>query len=219
MPHHVTQRGIRKLEIFKEPADYQRYTDLIIDNCNKYGILVRSHSWMPNHVHMVAIPLRPDSFAKALRGANSIYARWFNKKYGLSGYLWQGRYYSCPLNEDHFWAAMRYVERNPVQAGLVARAEDYRWSSAAYHCFGRRNALIDPTWDTKDVIPDWSSWLAIPNDPFSDETIRASTRKGFPCGDERFVSDMEERLKRVLRDQKRGPKRQVLKEESGFQLE
>jgi REP-associated tyrosine transposase len=116
-------------------------TDLMVENCEKFGVLVRSHAWMPNHVHLVAVPLQPDSFAKAFRRAHSMYARWFNRKYGLSGYLWQDRFFSCPLDEDHFWAAMRYVERNPVRAGLVARAEDYPWSSAAFHSFGRPNAL------------------------------------------------------------------------------
>src|SRR6266446_2953558 len=133
VPHHVTQRGIRKSDIFLEAADYRKYTDLIIENSRKYGVVIRSYSWMPNHVHLIAIPLHPDSFAKTFRRAHSIYARWFNRKYGLSGYLWQDRYFSCPLDEAHFWAAMRYVERNPVRAGLVSKAEDYPWSSAAFH--------------------------------------------------------------------------------------
>jgi REP-associated tyrosine transposase len=206
VPHHITQRGIRKTDVFCEPADYCRYTDLMVENCERFGVLIRSHVWMPNHIHWVAVPLKPDSFAKALRRAHSIYARWFNKKYGLSGYLWQDRFFSCPLDEDHFWAAMRYVERNPVRARLVARAEDYPWSSAAYHSFGRPNALIDSTWSPQDAIPDWSNWIAIPNDSAHEQAIRSNTRTGFPCGAEGFVMQVEKQLGRILRTLKRGPK-------------
>jgi putative transposase len=179
---------------------------LLIENCAKYGVLIRSYVWMPNHVHLVAVPLEPDSFAKALRRANSVYAKWFNEKHGLSGYLWQDRFFSCPMDEGHFWAAMRYVERNPVRAGLVAAAQDYHWSSAQYHCFGRPDALIDTTWNPSDVVPDWKSWLSMTNDSTYDELIRASTRKGLPCGDEWFRNLLEKHLGRSLRPRKRAPK-------------
>jgi putative transposase len=178
----------------------------MIENCAKYGVLVRANAWMPNHIHLVAVPLQPDSFAKALRRAHSIYAKWFNKKHGLSGYLWEDRFFSCPMDEDHFWAAIRYVERNPVRAGLVASAEKYRWSSAAYHCFGRPNALIDASWNPSDVVSDWSKWLANPADAPYEQSIRTSTRKGLPCGDELFVARLEKQMDRMLRVQKRGRK-------------
>jgi REP element-mobilizing transposase RayT len=77
VPHHVTQRGIRKSDIFREDEDYRKYSDLIVDNSRKYGVLTRSYSWMPNHVHLIAIPLRPDSFAETFRRTHSTYARWF----------------------------------------------------------------------------------------------------------------------------------------------
>jgi putative transposase len=172
---------------------------------------------MPNHIHLVGIPLQPDSFCKALRRAHSMYARWFNKKYGLSGYLWQDRFFSCPLDEYHFWAAMRYVERNPVRAGLVTRPEDYSWSSAAFHCFGKPDPLIDSTWDPADIVPDWKSWIAIANDETQEQAIRANSRTGFPCGEEQFVANMELRLGRILRIQRRGRKPKH-SEESTVQL-
>jgi putative transposase len=161
---------------------------------------------MPNHVHLVAVPLESKSFAKAFRRANSIYAKWFNKKHGLSGYLWQDRFFSCPMDEAHFWAAMRYVEQNPVRAGLVEIAEDYRWSSAKYHCFGDPDALIDTTWNPSDVIPDWKSWLLMSNDATYDQAIRANTRKGLPCGDEWFLNLLEKHLGQSFRRRKRAPK-------------
>jgi putative transposase len=206
VPHHITQRGIRKTPIFHEPEDYRRYTDLMTENCAKYGVLVRAHCWMPNHIHIVAIPLHPDSFAKTFRQANSAYARLFNKKYEFSGYLWQDRFFSCPLAEGHFWAAMRYVEQNPVRAGLVATPEEYPWSSAACHSFGKANALLDTTWNPVDVVPDWKSWIASPSDSNLDQEIRTRTRAGLPCGDEDFVRAMEGEFGRILRTRKSGPK-------------
>ena len=206
VPHHITQRGVRKTDIFRHQTDYRRYTDVLIENCTKYGVLIRSYAWMPNHVHLVAVPLESKSFAKAFRRANSIYAKCFNKKHGLSGYLWQDRFFSCPMDEGHFWAAMRYVEQNPVRAGLVEIAEDYRWSSAKYHCFGDPDALIDTTWNPSDVIPDWKSWLLMANDATYDQAIRASTRKGLPCGDEWFLNLLEKHLGQSFRRSKRVPK-------------
>jgi putative transposase len=153
---------------------------------------------MPNHVHLVAVPVEPNSFAKAFRRANSVYAKWFNKKHGLSGYLWQDRFFSCPMDEGHFWAAMRYVEQNPVRARLVTAAQDYHWSSAKYHCFGEPDPLIDTTWNPSDIIPDWKSWLMIADDVY-DQAIRTNTRKGLPCGDEWFLSLIEKHLGRSLR--------------------
>jgi putative transposase len=206
VPHHITQRGIRKTSIFREAEDYQQYTDLMVENCHKYGVLVRAHCWMPNHVHLVAIPLHPDSFAKAFRRTNSTYARLFNRKYELSGYLWQDRYFSCPLGEEHFWCALRYVERNPVRAGLVSSAEDYEWSSAAFHSFGQPNSLMDTKWNPSDIVPDWKNWISNSNDSNVDQDIRAKTKTGFPCGDEHFIRSMEGELGRILRTQKPGRK-------------
>ena len=204
--HHITQRGVRKSDIFRDAADYWRYTDLVSDNCRRHGVLIRAYCWMANHVHLVAVPLQPESFARAFRRAHSIYARWFNKKYGLSGYLWQDRYFSCPLDDAHFRAAIRYVERNPVRAGLVSKAEDYRWSSATCHCFGRPDPVVDPNWNFRDFMPDWANWLTIPNDPAFDTAIRENTRVGWPSGDEGFVANMEAEMGRILRVQRRGPK-------------
>ena len=94
---------------------------------------------MTNHVHLIAVPAGPQSLALTMRDTHQAYAAWLNRKTGQSGHLWQGRFFSCVLDPDdsHYWSAVRYVERNPVRAGLVQRAEQYPWSSAAVHC-GRR---------------------------------------------------------------------------------
>ena len=88
---------------------------------------------MTNHIHVIAVPQRADSLANAFRHAHSIYALRFNRKYRFSGHLWQDRFYSCALDERHMWATIRYVELNPVRAGLTSKASDYPWSSPLSH--------------------------------------------------------------------------------------
>jgi putative transposase len=89
---------------------------------------------MSNHVHLIVVPHRPDSLARALQHAHGGYAAYRNARAAASGHVWQGRYYSCPLDAPHLWAALRYCELNPVRAGLVTEPEEYRWSSATAHC-------------------------------------------------------------------------------------
>jgi len=161
---------------------------------------------MSNHVHIIAIPQHEDTFEKVFRKAHAEYARKFNEKYELRGHLWQSRFFSCPMDEVHYWAAIRYVERNPVRAGMVRRADEYRWSSARAHCgLGRDQLLVDlPTHPLG--VKDWSEWLALPNPYELDGKIRKCTHGGWPCGAEGFVEKLESVYGRPLRPQKPGPK-------------
>jgi putative transposase len=134
MPHHITQRGIHQTNIFVDPADRLFYSDLLFHASQQYRMFIHAYTWMTNHVHIIAVPESEDTLERVFRKAHSEYARKFNRKYELRGYLWQDRFFSCPLDEPHYWAAIRYVERNPIRAGMVRRAEDYRWSSARVHC-------------------------------------------------------------------------------------
>jgi putative transposase len=119
-----------------------------------------------------------------------MYSNRFNKKHGFVGHLWQERPFSCVLAGSHLLNAIRYVELNPVRAGIVGAASDYRWSSARSHCMGTFDPLLDPEWGRPEVIPDWAAWLAGPVDPESDRILRARTMKGIPFGDEAFVQQV-----------------------------
>jgi putative transposase len=114
---------------------------------------------MTNHVHLVAVPEREHSLGRALRAAHTVYAWYFNTRQQLSGHLWQGRFHSSPMDEDHLSAAVRYAERNPVRAGVVERAEDYRWSSAEAHCGVRSDPLLDTAFPEPGIIEDWQHCL------------------------------------------------------------
>jgi putative transposase len=206
-PHHITQRGVRQTNIFLDAADHLFYSDLLLDASRQYGMSIHSYTWMTNHVHIIAVPERENTFEKVFRKAHAEYARKFNKKYELRGYLWQDRFFSCPMDEAHYWAAIRYVERNPIRAGVVRRADEYRWSSARARCgLGRDRLLTDLPTHPLGVM-DWSEWLAVPNPHELDGKIRKCTRGGWPCGDERFVENLESVYGRQLRPQKPGPKR------------
>jgi len=206
LPHHVTQRGVRRCDTFIDLQDREVYARLLLTSCQKYSLAILSYCWMTNHTHLIAVPQYETSLALVLRDTNGLYAVYFNRKYGFSGHLWQARFYSCVLDELHLWSAIRYVERNPVRAGLVRRAEDYLWSSAAAHCLAKPDALLAPVEPASPLIPDWSAWLAGQEDPSELKAIRINTGTGRPLGSKSFLQHLEVLLGRPLVPRKRGPK-------------
>ena len=121
-----------------EDADRLCYLRLLRRYCTEYQLKLGGYCLMGNHVHLLAIPEREDSLARALGRAHNDYSRWVNLKRGKNpGHVWQNRYYSCPLEEQHAWEALRYGELNPVRAGMVQSAAGWRWSSAPAHAAGK----------------------------------------------------------------------------------
>jgi REP-associated tyrosine transposase len=206
-PHHVTQRGNRRAAIFNDESDRYVYLSLLRQNAQKHGVRIWAYALMPNHVHLVAVPATVSSMGAALRNTHGAHALYFNRKHGAAGHLWQGRYFSCVLDHFHFWAAVRYVERNPVRAGLVARAEDYPWSSAAAHCDLRQDLLLSGDLPAAVGIRNWSAWLS-GRDERAEESIRKATAVGRPCGSDEFLIVLEKRLARRLRPARPGRKPQ-----------
>src|SRR5215831_9314990 len=134
VPHHVTQRGNARQVIFGCDADRLTYLELLRQHCELYQLSLLGYCLMSNHVHLVVIPRASHSLAQALKHTHGRYAAYWNARQCCSGHVWQGRFYSCPLDDAHLWTALRYVELNPVRAGVVDAAERWRWSSAASHC-------------------------------------------------------------------------------------
>jgi len=161
---------------------------------------------MTNHVHVVAIPEREGSLWRTFHRCHGCYATEFNLKYRCSGHVWQARPYSCALDDAHLWAAIRYVELNPVRAGMVYRAEQYRWSSAPAHCGLVEAPLLDTVWRSPAEIQDWKRWLAFENADDINQRIRQRTHTGRPCGDGAFVRLAEQLTGRCLFPKKPGPK-------------
>ena len=169
---------------------------------------------MTNHVHVIGEPRCADSIAKTFKYCHGAYATEFNKKYSKSGHLWQGRPFSCVLDESHAWAALRYVERNPVRAGMVGRAEDYRWSSASSHCGLTSDPLLSSNWPPEGIPRDWRSQLAGEANTEEEDRIREKTYTGRPCGSEDFMRTTESATRRVLAPSKRGRKSNGVEERS-----
>jgi putative transposase len=133
IPYHITQRGNGRQQVFFDPYDYQLYLDLLRRYAEDAQLRLRAYCLMPNHVHLIAAPARPNSMASALGRTHADYARHFNLKRRSCGHAWQARFFSCPLDAAHLWNAMAYVERNPVRARIVDEAGQYPWSSAGPH--------------------------------------------------------------------------------------
>ena len=145
---------------------------------------------MTNHIHLVVVPATDDGLQRVLKPLHMRYAQRINRARGWKGHLWQGRFFSSPLDEAYLWAAVRYVERNPVRAGIVRRAENYRWSSASAHCGNNSDSLLnlESSWSKQfAVIDDWSAWLAEGDEAEEIQILRQNIDKGLPCGDESFV--------------------------------
>ena len=142
IPHHVTQRGNGRRFILDCDADQAVYLKLLRENMKLYGGAVIGYCVMSNHIHLIATPTKADGLAEALKQTHGRYACYWNVARQSSGHVWQGRYYSCPLDPAHLWEALRYTELNPLRARLVAAAELWPWSSAASHCGGKSTKSI-----------------------------------------------------------------------------
>ena len=134
LPHHITQRGNRREDVFFTNTDRQMYLSWLKDYCDQHKVDILAYCLMTNHVHLVAVPSTEKGLQDVLKPLHMRFAQRLNRQRGWTGHVWQGRFFSSPLDEPYMWAAIRYVERNPVRARLVRRAENYPWSSAAAHC-------------------------------------------------------------------------------------
>ena len=204
-PHHVTQRGNRRQTVFFGDSDYDLYLRLLSEGCRAAEVAIWAHCLMPNHVHLILVPADTDGLRAALGEAHRRYTRHVNSREEWRGYLWQGRFASTPMDEPYLLACARYVELNPVRAGLVRRAQDWRWSSARAHLAGKndRAVIVRPL---LELVPDWAAFLRGGLNREEYEAIRAGERTGRPLGSSAFVKGLERRLKRPLAPQKRGPK-------------
>ena len=205
-PHHLTQRGNRRQVTFFSDGDYEAYLALMGDCCVKHGVTIWAWCLMPNHVHLVSVPHTAEALALAVGEAHRRYTRHINFREGWRGYLWQGRFASYPMDAAYALAAARYVERNPVRAGLVRQAWDWSWSSAAAHVAGRGDTLVKAGGPLVAEVNDWRGFLTADEDDKTLGELRRHGRTGRPLGSLEFVLEMESILGRLLRRQKPGPR-------------
>jgi putative transposase len=144
-PHHVIQRGVNRVDIFRSESDYECFLAILRNATVKHQTDVHTYVLMSNHVHLIATPQIEDGLSVTMKNVGETYVRYFNRRYERTGGMFDGRYRSLPIDSDRYWfTCMRYVELNPIRAGMVTRPEDYRWSSYRYHALGETNDLIVP---------------------------------------------------------------------------
>ncbi len=206
VPYHITHRGNNRQAVFFAEEDRHAYLAFLRKCARAQRLKVLAYCLMPNHVHLVAIPEREGSLAKGVGYTHLRYAQAFNWRHERSGHVWENRYYSCALDERHLVAALAYVERNPVRAGLVVAAPEYEWSSAGAHV-GQHDGsgLLDiAAWRSDWTVEGWLEMLSAAQDEAQVEALRQGTRAGRPVGSEAFLTGLEHRLGRRLRPLSRG---------------
>jgi putative transposase len=205
VPHLITQRGNRGQRTFFSDQDYQSYLELMGEWCGAHQVEIWAYCLMPNHVHLIAVPHTADGLRRAIGEAHRRYTRLINFRKKWRGHLWQGRFASCALDPPHLLTAARYVELNPVRAGLVNSPSRYRWSSARAHTRGKDDTLVRVA-PLLQMVPNWRGFLARVLKEEDVKLLRSHEQTGRPLGDEAFLATLERKLGRVLRRQKPGPK-------------
>jgi putative transposase len=203
VPHHVTQRGNRRQTTFFQSGDYQYYKRLLAEWCSTRGVEIWAYCLMPNHVHLIAVPSAEPALRAAIAEVHRRYTLVVNEREGWRGCLWQGRFFSFPMDPGHLFNGARYVELNPVRAGLVARPEDWPHSSARAHLSGQSDGLVTAR-ALIERFGDWREFLAqdLPED--SADEIRKHERTGRPLGNGAFLERLEAATGRRFRRLKPG---------------
>lgn len=200
--HHVTQRGNDRQPVFVDDDERMRYISYLRESIALHGVRIRAYCLMTNHIHLLAVPETEDALSKAIGRAHYLYANHIQRLHHRSGHFWQGRFYSCALDEMHAYNVAAYVELNPVRAGMAKSAWEYRWSSAAVHCLGTddTSGLLDlDGWFEATPLAEWRETLTVVlNADTEVGKIRAHTLAGRPLGDDAFLKRLEVSFGRPL---------------------
>jgi putative transposase len=212
LPHHLIQRGNNRQSIFVDETDCARYLGDLTELAALHGAAIHAYVLMPNHVHLLLTPVAADTPARLMQSLGRRYVRWFNVRHGRTGTLWEGRYRSTVVEtERYLLACMRYIETNPVRAGLVEGPAAYRWSSHR-HQLGE---IVDP------LITEHAVYWALGNTPFErqlayrrlfdsglpegeTDAIRRATHRGWALGKGAFVAEIAALSGRRVRPLRRG---------------
>lgn len=196
MPHHITQRGNFGQKVFESDIDSRKYLAWVQEYSYKYKLSILAYCLMPNHVHFIVTPRRKDSLARTFNTVHMCYAQYVNKKTQRNGHLWQGRFFSCVLDEPYLIAALRYVERNPVRANLVDKPWNWKWSSAAVHTQKGNSLLyLENIFNIIDMnATEWEEYIKCGEDENIIDAIKRHTLVGRPLGSDRFIDNLKKRL-------------------------
>ncbi len=204
LAHHVTQRGNYRQKIFDNSDHYKQYCEWINVYSKDSGVDILAYCLMNNHVHFIAIPKRENGLANLYKTVHMRYAHYINRQKAIKGHLWQGRFYSCILDDAHLYRAIRYVENNPVRAKITRKAWEYEWSSAKEHVEDGRKPLINIS-KYKNIKSgrEWKEYLAETDCEMAEE-IRLKTNRGLAVGTDKFIETLEGKLNRSLKCVRQG---------------
>ena len=213
--HHITQRGSARQTVFSTRMDRRVYLGLLREQARLTELPILAYCLMSNHIHLILVPQDGAQLAAVLQRVHGRYAQYRNGRLARCGHLWQNRFSSCALGPAHLWAALRYVELNPVRAGRVERAEDWEWSSARAHLAGQdRSRLIDMEfWRREGGAENWRRLLRQSADETQERALRRATYAGQPFGDEEFI-----KMVRALRQPPASAMPPAAQQEPGRQL-
>jgi len=198
-PVHAFQRGHNKEPVFFDDEDYLVYLRYLKASADAFGCAIHAYVLMTNHVHFLLTPEAANSISLLFQGVGRHYVPYINKRYGRRGSLWEGRYKSCVIgSESYFLACMRYIECNPVRAGMVEYPAEYRWSSYAANALGVDNAVLKAhaiyTSLGDSAIKGSSNYKALfdgVRTEFELDMIRSSLHSGTPMGNDKFKAQVE----------------------------
>ena len=205
VPHHITQRGNRRQATFFCAEDYESYKSLMGTWCRERGVDVWAYCLMPNHIHLIAVPESESALRSAIGEAHRRYTRAVNEREGWRGHLWQGRFASYPMGPGHLFQCARYIELNPVRAGLVGAPGEWPHSSARAHLSQRDDGFVN-VGPLLERVGEWRDFLSKPQNDKLARDFRAHETTGRPLGDPQFVEGLERLVGRRLRPHRRGPR-------------
>jgi putative transposase len=212
-PHHITQRGNNRANVFFDDEDRLIYLKLLAGYSQKHHFQIWAYCLMSNHIHLLAVPETETSLSRGIGLTNQMYTQYLNRKLKQTGRIWQNRFFSCVVeNEQYLWAVARYIERNPIKPGLVESVEEYRWSSAKAHVTGAHDSLLAAdSWLSSQERSAYGEFVCMADDE-TDNAIRRSTNSGRPFGSETFIDKLEFQLNQTMKPRKPGRPRKKIGE-------
>ena len=200
VPHHVVARGVDGLCIFLSGSDKRRYLKRFVRIADEVGVTVHAYCLMNNHVHWLVTPQKEASLAKLFQRLHTSWAGFYNRRERRTGHLFQNRYHSTPVDENHYWTALRYIEVNPRRAGLIESLQDWEHSSAKAHLTGTEDPLIKlalEAWRYRFGPAQWRAFLE-QTDSERELSLRRAQAGSRPCGAVAWIEEMEQTRGRKL---------------------
>ncbi len=202
MPFHLVQRGHNRCAVFFEDFDYLKYLTCLRESAQACGCAVHAYVLMTNHVHLLVTPEDGSSIGRLFQAIGRHYVPYINAKYGRRGGLWEGRYKSSMVHSSsYFLTCMRYIERNPVRAGMVESPASYRWSSYGANALGESNVILAPHSEYLNLGGDLETRREVYREFCSHseasqelDALRAALQTGTPLGNDKFKNEVEATL-------------------------